>query len=220
MEAFLGGKSYLMYGAMGTVTMPFNWGDTCVAEFTFRGIQSTISSDANPTGIAYPDKAVPPIFKSAAFNVVSGGTAYGSHELTSISVDIGNTVEVLKDANSTSNFKHAFISSRTSSASIDPYAVAPSDQNLALKLIQNGIANQASVEWDLGTAAGNKFHFQMPQGRIERQTDSSREGITVEEFRLVASGGNVYGTGGTELGQNMGSCSASSDPGGLKWRLR
>lgn len=116
-----------MRGAMGSVTLGGKIGEPLMLNFEFSGIHDTNDADLQPQADSLDaithEAAVPPIFQGAT--LTWGGE---SVLISSLSIDLGNTVAPRESVGSAEGVLHYTITNRAVTGSIDPELIASGNQ--------------------------------------------------------------------------------------------
>jgi hypothetical protein len=103
-------------GCAGTVTFEGRVGQPLLARFTFTGIYDGV--ETGTLEVPTQEGAIPGVFQGG-LGQRAGGTTF-SPVLSTINLDIGNTVVMRESVNDASGFLHAVITDRRPTGSIDP----------------------------------------------------------------------------------------------------
>lgn len=173
-------------GARGNVRISGEVGGIMYADFEFVGNYDGVADLAivSPTYEA----TVPPILQGATFTVDSYAAV-----IRSISLDMGNSLQLRESVASTTGHLSAVITARSPSGSIDPEATTVSAYNWYGKWIANnaGALSLGAV----GSSQYNRYTITAPKVVYTGIRESSRSGIDVNEISFALA----MNTGDDEL---------------------
>lgn len=166
------GKDYLMYGARGNVRFSATANQLVFAEFSFTGIFSDDSDTALFSSVTY-ETTVPPAFRatSTTFNF---GTAWSTSVYSDWTLDLGNTVSLRTNANSTSGLAYAQIVERDPNGTFDLDTPLVATQDIYGHW---GTPTTGSLAMEIGSAAGNHISVGAPVFQITDIAEGERDGI-------------------------------------------
>ncbi len=158
-----------IWGARGDVSLKLEDGKPGTLHFAFTGADFSVADGAMLTsGVAY-EATVPPAFLNAAFQIDSYAALIGSLELK-----MGNKVALRPDANSSSGYKSAVITSREPVMSLDPEFVTVATYDFFGKLRSGNLGTLTAT---LGATAGNICTITAPKVQYTAVTPGDKEGI-------------------------------------------
>lgn len=182
--AWFDGIKYAIKGAVGNAVFTWTVGSALEIAFTFRGAYVATIDQAivTPTSAS---TTVPPTFLSAGFTV----DGYAA-EIEQLSVDLGNELGALIDANDPNGTKGFTITNRRATGSINPNMVLAATYNFFAKWRAG--ATFALSTGSLGPAAGNKIQLVVPRGQFNAPSVGDREANQILDIPFacgVAAGG-------------------------------
>lgn len=166
------GKLHKLIGSMGTFQLSATAGEIATINWTFTGVYVAPTVAATPTpGFT---NVTPPLVESCSLAI--GSTLANVFVAESIGIDIGNTVTPRADANSAKGFNSMIITARAASFTFTPEAVPEASHPFWSDFSSAAIK---SVNFNIGTVAGNKMQVAMPNMQISGLTYADRNGIRV-----------------------------------------
>ena len=182
LEYFQDGKLHKLLGCRGTVSFNLEVGMPGKATFSLTGHDT--ESDAALPSPSY-DSTVPAPFINAGFAL--GGYAA---IISTLSVDMGNTLAFAPDVNAADGYGEIRITGRDVTGSFDPEAVLKATEDFQGDW-ENG-TQQAITTGSIGGTAGNIFAITLGQTYHKEISGGDRDGITTNEigFGAVESSGD------------------------------
>ena len=164
-------------GCRGTVAVNVEAGGRIMASFQFIG---HIDSETQAAGFAQTaETTTPPIFLGAAFS--AGGYAT---PISKLAVDIGNTMSIAPNPNTSDGFGVIRIGARKIAGSFDPEAQGISTKDYIGEFRNaTDIAIQTGV---IGSVAGNRVAISMPRTRYMAPSSAEREALRIYEIPFGA----------------------------------
>ena len=170
-------------------------------EVTGQGKLDTSAPDADGgtgdyallAGIDY-DLSSPPLWEGATIMVADneGGATTRDDEqepcLTTLSLDIGNSLTQRRCAGATNGLEEIAITERAGTASMDPEATLETDIDW-LSMWQTG--DVMRLRTTLGTAAGDSFTISAPGIQVTGAASGDRDGMMTRDFSGNLTGGNL-----------------------------
>lgn len=149
---------YKIRGCVGNVTFKLEQGKYGVASFAMRGLYEDLIDGVAPNVTSY-DTTLPPIVKSADFNLtISGQTAESSLSVATLEFDMANEVAELKNMTSTSaGPQRFFIAGRAPTGSFNPQQVLTNDLDFHTAWAASTALTTMDVT--LGDTVTNKIKF-------------------------------------------------------------
>lgn len=168
-------KIFQVLGCRGNVAFEAVKGDIVLARFEFTGryIEPTEGSML-ATQVPTP---LPVSFLGAAFSFQGIGTL----KVQTVTLDMGNKVNLRNDANQVSGNFSAVITNRIPSGSIDPERELIATINTFNKLTTNA---EGILTYVLGSTAGNITTITVPKAQIINLTPADRDGLRIETLDL------------------------------------
>ncbi len=182
---YLDGVRKVLYGARGNVSIQLNRAQGAVITFTFTGLMAANTDSAN-LAITYPT-VIPPTLKAASLSV--GGVS--TMKAGAVSLDMGNTVTPRDDINAAEGVMSYFISDRNPTGSINPEMESVASHDFIGRL---KAGTQGAITFNLGSAAGNQFAFNLPSVSYRSVNEGNRGGLAT-----VDVGFDLEGTNDNEL---------------------
>jgi len=162
------GILHKIWGARGTVKLILKAGEPGILSFSFIGADFSATDVALLSGCSY-DSTLPPAFLSAQLTIDSYAAL-----LSSLEIDIANTLALREDANKESGHYSTIISKRMPVMSIDPEKVLVATYDFYGKL-RSG--NEGALSTVLGGTAGNICTITAPKVQYTKIDEAEREGI-------------------------------------------
>lgn len=159
-------------GARGNAVLNVDAGGRLMFSFTFIGHISAEAAEAPPTET--PETTAPPVFRGAAFTANAITTAIGK-----LSIDLGNTMSIAPDPNSTDSFGQIRIGARKVAGSFDPEAQSIAVQDFIGEL--RAATEFAVATGVLGVVAGNQVAVNMPRCQYMNIAPGEREALRIYE---------------------------------------
>jgi hypothetical protein len=166
---YVDGVCKKIWGARGNVQLKLKAGEPGMLHFAFTGADFSVTDVALlSSGVSY-EATVPPAFLTAALTVDSYAAL-----LESLSIDMGNKVELRKDANASSGHKSAVITERDPKISLDPEFVLVATYDFFGKW-RSG--NLGALTCALTGAAGNICTITAPKVQYTGVGDADKNGL-------------------------------------------
>ncbi len=183
MALYADGVIKKMQGARGTVKMVHKTGEPIMLEFEFLGVLTSVYDGALLESVEYED-TIPPKFMNASLLLHTYAAI-----LSALEFDIGNTLAIREDSNSSGGMISAVITKREPKGSCDPEMVTIGTHDFF------GIWDAetlAAFTETIGSVAGNKFVITAPKVQYAKIDDGDRDGIATAglTFNLVRSSGD------------------------------
>lgn len=177
-------------GARSNVTFSGRIGEPAMMAFEFTGLYPMDPNDVtdapNLTGVTYPLKTPPVMLGASALLGTEGSTPTYSPRFTAFTLNTGHEVAYRESASAASGIIEAVITARGGSGTLDPEA----DLEAAYPFFGNFAGQTMSnVRFDVGSAAGNKFRFQVPGARFTGLPRGERTNINTNEVAFAITGG-------------------------------
>lgn len=172
-------------GCAGTVTFEGRVGQPLLARFTFTGVYAGVTTGT--LRVPTQETGIPGIFQG-----VSATWGGASRVLSTINLDVGNSVVLRESVNASSGLLHAVITDRRPTGSIDPdlelvatedfYGQLQNNTTKALAFVVN-TTNATSVSGD----TTRDLTFTLGDCRVTNVNDANRNGIQVAgiDFEIV-----------------------------------
>lgn len=164
-------------GCRGTVTFNLEPGQRIMASFTMMGHINQESQTSAPAQTA--ESTLPPPFLGASFQADSF-----SVPISALAVDLSNTMGIAPDPNASDGFGEIRVTARAIQGSFDPEAqgIATKDfigqfRSATAFAIQTGV---------LGSAAGNRVAFSMPECQYTNVGYGEREALLTYDLSYGA----------------------------------
>lgn len=174
-----------MQGAMGNAVLTANVNQIPRIDFTMTGVVSQIQN-ASPLSPTY-ESTLPFRWYNAQIQI--GGTEFSSGNYGAFTLDLGNEVEVLENANDTDGLEYAVVGNRNPGGSIDPRMVPLTTFNPYTKMTT---PTTETLQVVFGSAAGNILTLTAPAFQVTGVGDAARQGHMVWPltYRLRRSSGD------------------------------
>lgn len=167
---YMDGKSYIIWGARGDVSLKLKSGSFGVLHFVFTGAGYTIADAALlTTNLAY-QTTKPVIFAGAAIMTLDSISA----NLSNLEIKMNNKVQLRESPNKASGFFSAVIAGRRPTMTFDPEEVLAATYNYFSLL---GSGNLAALSIALTGSAGNIVTVTAPKMQYIDIKPGERSGI-------------------------------------------
>lgn len=169
------GRLKRLRGCAGTAVLKFNADKPVRIAWTFKGIWEA-PTDATILAPTYPT--------TAPLRFASSGLAIGSWTpaVESLTIDLGNDVQVREDSRDPSGYGYAMIGSRLVKGQLNPEAVLVTTENIYAKWLA---ATLGALSMSLGSA-GNLVSFSMPQVQWTKIAEADRGGRVIDTIDYQA----------------------------------
>lgn len=166
---YMDGLLYKMDGCRGTWSLSGNAGEPVRVDFTFTGHILSKSDTALPSPTY--DSTVPPTFRGASFSILSYAAT-----ISTMSIDIGNSVSIQSDVNDARGFGEVLLLGRDASGSIDPLQTVLATQDWEADL-EAGTEGSLSTGV-IGSTAGNRWAITCAKAYVRDISDDDRDGAS------------------------------------------
>lgn len=175
------GHQKLLAGARGSWDLTATVDGILMCEFNFQGVYGGVTDTALLSSVAY-ESTTPPPFLGLSFNV--GG--YTSPVFTSFKMSCGNTLVSRDSVTASKGALSVYITDREPVGSVDPEAVAVSDQDWYGKLVSGATGR---LYTSIGTAAGEVITIASPRIRFTNVQDGDRNGLVLSnlDFEILSA---------------------------------
>jgi hypothetical protein len=179
---FADGKFKALAGAMGTAVLTFTAGKRVSIEWTFMGVWQAPVDASIPSSISYPSTA-PLRFVSSGFSINSY-----AYRVSTVTLDLGNQVEMEEDSSKASGYIHAIITGRKVIGKLDPEATLVATNDAYGFWLAN---STGALALSLGSS-GNEVSIAAPAAVFMNVQEGDRNKIEVDEidFQCVRSSGD------------------------------
>lgn len=160
-------------GARSTLKFVFKNGEPGYLKCEAMGASVTPSDVALLSGVTYPS-TLGPVFDGMALTLGSYSPIFEGLE-----IDAGNRRVARRDANTSGGLKSYVITNREPTLTIDPEEVAVATHPFYTDW--EGDVSRA-LDFTLGSSAGNRFRFHMPQVQPTEIGEGDREGIATNQL--------------------------------------
>jgi len=178
----------LIQGARGNVAFDFKAGQPCRMNFTFQGIKDAVADVSVISGISW-EAVKAPVFASA--NLLLGGYAAKIGEL---SLDLNNKLSKDEDANGVGGINCFSIGGRTPGGSMNPRMVPVATADFYNDWFSD---IEKDLDFTIGSVAGNRFRFYMPNLQHDSIEDGDRDGVLLASISFTLN--EALETGNDEL---------------------
>lgn len=181
-------RAIKLSGCRGNVSIAGNNGEYGKFSFTFSGVIESVA-DAAILNVDLSDEVGlnPPLLLGTSFSL-NDGSAYAA-KISSISVDMGNTVTMREDMSETHGYTFPEITDRNPTGSIDPEM----DTEANYSFLGNWLAGtSAEISFSAGTVQYNSFAITIPTATTTQVSDGERESLATAElsFELNSTSGD------------------------------
>ena len=163
-------------GARGTASLNVDAGDRFLISFTFIGHIASEAVAAPPAKTF--ETTAPPIFKGATFQADAVTTAIGK-----FAVDLGNTMSIAPDPNSSDSFGQIRVSARKVVGSFDPEAQSIATQDFIGAL--RAATEFAIATGVIGAIAGNRLAVSLPRCQYVNVSPGDREALRIYDLSFA-----------------------------------
>lgn len=205
------GTTLQLKGCRGNVEIVMTAGDRCLLNFTFSGVlhkyEEATGYGASPSAEARP---VPPSFIGAqmglgdAYYGAANAVSYTDSIFHTVTLNMGNSIVVRENADSTNGYKAAYITSRQPTMTFNPDAVLAASFDYWDQFI-SGNVSRMRLNW--GSVAGNQFAMRMPHLQFTGVADGNRDEVVVYDSTTLLTGGDT----GSSVQQAFDATAASGD---------
>ncbi|MFH1984847.1 MAG: phage tail tube protein [Pseudomonadota bacterium] len=171
---YMDGKSYTVRGARGTAKLLLEAGKPGILSMDFTGADFTEADTALLTTGVSLSAVIPPAFQGATLTI----DAYAA-TISKLEIDLGNTIALREDANSTSGHKSAAITNRRPKMSFDPENALVASEDYLGNWRSGALMALSTV---MGTGAGNVITITAPKVQYQDVSMVDRDGISVFEI--------------------------------------
>lgn len=183
------GKIYKIIGAVGNMKLTFSTGMPVLAEFDFKGVYVAPIDGALITSVVYPTFAEP-AFLSAALVVP---TSYTTAKISSMTLDMGNTIAMRQYPNTATGFFTAQITGRNPTGSLDPEEVLVATEDLFLNWISGTAGSLATGTFPSTGTTFNKFSFTVPSAKYTKASRGDRDSLSITPCDYEAQANSAAG---------------------------
>jgi hypothetical protein len=162
------GMIHKIWGARGTVKLVLKNGEPGMLSFSFTGADFSVTDGAMLSEVSY-DAAKPPAFLAAQFTIDSYAAL-----LSSLEIDMANSVALRPDANQDSGYMSAVITSRVPVMTFDPEKVLVATYDFYGE-IRDG--TEGALSTVVGSTAGNICTITAPKVQYTKIDEADRDGI-------------------------------------------
>lgn len=187
LQAYVDGRLRSIKGARGNAVLVLNSGQPCVIRWTFSGVLIAPSDTAFLTSPADPTSAKsPPIFAGASFSL--GGLSATEALVSSLEIDLGNTLTMRDDANATMGYRSCAIVDQDPRLRFDPEDVSISEHDF-YSVWAAATTGVLSITLGSGT---NRIVIDAPAVQYLDVQDGDRNGLFIKNIgaKLCRSSGN------------------------------
>lgn len=180
------GKRKVGTGMRGNVSFSGTVGEPVIMQFAFTGAYGDLDDAANLSGVTYADKIPPQLLSSILKLGTEGSTPSYQARFASVTLNLGHQLAYDVDASASSGVRETLIVDRRGSGQINPAA----DLEASYATIGNYVNNAiGSLDFTVGSTAGNTFRFQVPGLRTTGVAVGDRSGVRTEEIGFAMTGG-------------------------------
>ena len=168
-------------GAFGNVSISANVDDIGMLNFTFTGAYVAFADDGlDVTPVSY-DTTTPPAFRGATFVAHT----YAAKGVNTLSLDLGNKISIMKDANNAAGILGARIVGRKSTGSFDCELTLAATNNYISR--QRAGTSGSITTGAIGATAGNKWTLTVARSVLQPIAVSDRDGIAIQTVPFAVS---------------------------------
>ena len=172
------GRRILLSGCRGNVQMECNNGEYGKFMFSFSGVIESVADAAQLTVDLSGEVGLnPPLLLGTSFTM-NDGDSY-SAKISSMSVDMGNTVTMREDMGASHGYAYPEITDRNPTGKIDPELALESEYPFLANWL-NGVS--AAIAFSAGTVQYNKYAISIPTATTTSVGDSERESLAVADM--------------------------------------
>jgi hypothetical protein len=188
MALYNDGRRILLSGCRGNVQIEANNGKYGKLMFTFQGVIESVADAAQLVVDLSGEVGLnPPLLLGTSFSL-NDGSAY-SAKISSLSVDMGNTVTMREDMSAAHGYAYPEITERNPTGSIDPEL----DTETNYPFLGNFLSGvSAAISFSAGTVQYNRFEITIPTATTTAVGDSERESLATADlsFELNSTTGD------------------------------
>lgn len=196
------GRLKVVKGCRGSVSFSGEIGKPVFMNFTFKGQLAQVGNAAQLTGVVY-ESPVPPSFMGADVkfgSYQSGEPGYNTYtsehtpRLSSFSIDLGNEVNLQKDATQTTGVLAAHLTGvRKSRGSLNP-EVRPEAAFALMAKLRDGVPYRMRIR--VGSANKNRFYISCAGVKAQQAGKGDRDGFATDELSFGLSAARYNGSDG------------------------
>ena len=193
MAIYNDGRTVQLRGCRGTASFECNNGEYSKATFEFSGMITSVV-DASSLAVDLTDEIAlnPPLLLGASFSMDDGTNTHAA-KISSLSVDMANTVTMREDMSQEHGYFTAIITDRNPTGKIDPEFEVES----TYPFLGNWLDGQtAAISFNYGATQYNQIAFAIPKATTTGITDSDREDLAVADMDFEL---NTAGAGDDEI---------------------
>lgn len=193
MTTFNDGRAVKLKGCRGSVSFDCNNGEYSKAMFEFSGMIDSVA-DATQLAVDLSDEIAlnPPLLLGASFSMDDGTNTFAA-KISSLSVDMANTVTMREDMSQEHGYFTAIITDRNPTGKVNPEF----DLESTYPFLGNWLGGQAAeISFSYGTVQYNSIAFTIPKATTTTVTDSEREDLAVADIDFTL---NTVGVGDDEI---------------------
>ncbi len=186
---YLDGKRYMIHGAQGNCVLTFTVGQPVLAEFDFLGVYNEPTDTALLSAV-YPT-VIEPSFLGASLSIPTSMT---TAKVRSMKLDLGNTITLRPNPNSTTGLFAAQITRRRPVGSLDPEEVLAATENFWNHWTSGTTGALDSGVFPSNGSNNNQLQLTIPKAQYIKAGLADREGLATVplDFLCVrnSAGGN------------------------------
>jgi hypothetical protein len=173
------GMRKLIKGSRGKAKISLKSGEPVMADFEFQGVEAGVTDEAMLEDIAH-ETTKPPVFLNALFTVDGFAARIEAMEL-----DLANTLVSRDDVNDAKGILSFAITSRNYQGSFNPEMVKAVEHDFHTKMFSG---QEMTVDFTVGSVAGNKFRFYIPRAQYVKVEDEERDGLQLAKCSFSLNG--------------------------------
>lgn len=184
-------------GCRGNVEFVFASGDRVLMNVTMMGVLDKYVSGASDITVESEGLAIPPGFvdvglslAESTFGITDAASSAGT-VFNTMNINMGNEMVVRESVSASTGYAETVITSRASSMTFNPDAVASLASNAQLDHWQRFLAGETfRGNFQVGSTSGNKFRFKFPAAQFTGIADGNRDEVTILDSTCNLTGGD------------------------------
>jgi len=193
MTVYNDGRAVTLKGCRGTVSFDCTNGEYSKVNFEFSGMIHSVA-DATQLVVDLSDEIAlnPPLLLGASFAMDDGTNDFAA-KISSLSVDMANTVTMREDMSQTHGYFVALVTDRNPTGKVNPEF----EVEATYPFLGNWLDGQsAEISFSYGTVQYNQVAFTIPKATTTAVADSDREDLSVADLDFAL---NTVGAGDDEI---------------------
>ena len=201
---FIDGKIVEAAGCRGNVEFSFEHGNVPVANFTWQGKINDVIDGALMSGADAPDilHKTPPPFLGVGFTFIDQSSNTWTPVFNSMSINLGNSVTLRENSNSSTGYSYASITGRDAVLGINPDEELEAAWSVHDKMKGPSSLGQTDLtacqaRFTCGAIIGNTIEFRSPAAELREASETDRDEVSAWDLTCGL-------TGGVQTGSNLG----------------